>query len=380
MRRFSKFSLICSLQLFLAVVVVRAAGAQALTGSSSANAPAAPQTGPPVTKNEIKVRANEVIVPVTVLDAQHEPVLDLSKADFHVFDGGGEQKIDRWDLDGDPLAVVLLIETSTHIKAMATTIHRLSSVFTENIMALDGQAAVITYDSDVNVRQSFTQDHDLIQAAITKVSFEVPETQLYDGMARGVTLLKEQPLNRHRVLLVVGESADSGSEAKLGQVLRDAELANISIYTIGVTSIGINTSANDILGGKLPPLKLSKHTPPISGQHPGSQPFGSAYIDFITPAIWLIERGTSEIKNHQLEVAVAATGGVHYRAFRDDTVRAALDKIGAELYAQYTMSYTPPAEVQPGFRDIKVTVSRPGVTVRTRPGYYLAPPKLIRRR
>jgi VWFA-related protein len=373
MRRLSKLGVICSLQLFLAVVVIRPAGAQVPKGSSSANPPAPPQTGPPATTNEIKVRAIEVIVPVTVLDAQHEPVLDLGKSDFHVFDGGVEQKIDRWDLDGDPLSVVLLIETSTHVKSMATTIHRLGSVFTENIMALDGEAAVITYDSDVNVRQLFTQDHDLIQTAIMKAPFEVPETQLYDGMARGVALLKEQPPSRRRVLLVIGESADSGGDAKLGQVLRDAELANISIYTIGVTSIGINTSANDVLGGKLPPLKLSKHAPPISAQRPGPQPFGSTYIDFITPAIWLVERGTSEIKNHQLEVAVAATGGVHYRAFRDDTVRAALDKIGAELYAQYTMSYMPSADVQPGFREIKVTVSRPEVTVHTRPGYYLAP-------
>ena len=270
MRRLSKLGVICSLQLFLTVGVVHPAGAQVPNGSSSANPPAAHQTRPPVTKNEIKVRANEVIVPVTVLDRQHEPVLDLSKADFHVFDGGVEQKIDRWDLDGDPLAVALLIETSTHIKSMATTIHRLASIFTENIMALDGQAAVITYDSDVNVRQTFTQDHDLIEKAIEKVPFEASETQLYDGMARGVALLKEQPPNRHRVLLVVGESADSGSEAKLGQVLRDAELANVSIYTIGVTSVGINTSANDILGGKLPPLKLSKHAPPISAQRPGN--------------------------------------------------------------------------------------------------------------
>jgi Ca-activated chloride channel homolog len=374
MRRLLKLGVICSLQLFLTVVVVRPAGAQAPNGSSSATPPAAPQAGPPVPKNEIRVRTNEVIVPVTILDGQHEPVIDLSKADFHIFDGGVEQKIDRWDLDGDPLAVALLIETSTHIKSMMPTIHRLASVFTENIMALDGEAAVITYDSDVNVWQPFTEDHDLIENAIAKVRFEVPETQLYDGMARGVALLKEQPPSRHRVLLVVGESADSGSDAKLGQVLRDAELANISIYTIGVTSIGLNTSANDILGGKLPPLKLSKHAPPISAQRPGAQPFGSTYIDFITPAIWLIERGTSEIKNHQLEVAVAATGGVHYRAFRDDTVRAALDKIGDELYAQYTMSYMPSADVQPGFREIKVTVARPGVTVRTRPGYYLAPP------
>ena len=374
MSQFHRIVVLCSLQLVLTGVILSLANAQVPDKSSPPNSVPAPQSAPPVAKNKIRVRTNEVIVPVTVLDKQNEPVLDLSQGDFHVFDGGVEQKIVRWDLDGDPLAVALLLETSTHIKSMAPTIHTLASIFTENVMALDGEAAVITYDSDVTVRQPFTQDHDRVEKAIALAKFEAPETQLYDGMARAVALLKERPTSQHRVLLVVGESADSGSDAKLGQVLRDAEFANISIYTIGVTSIGLNTSANDIFGGKLPPLKISKNTPPISAQRPGPDTIGGPYLDYVSPAIWLIERGTSEIKNHQLEVAVAATGGVHYRAFRDDTIRAALDRIGNELYAQYTLSYMPSADLQPGFREIKVTVSRPHTTVRTRPGYYLAAP------
>lgn len=372
MSRSHSCGLLCTFQVFLTLLVIRPATAQTANSGAPANSAAAPQTAAaPSAKNEIRVRANEVIVPITVLDKKNEPVLDLTQGDFHVFDGGVEQKMDHWDLDGDPLAVALLIETSTHVKAIMPTIHRLGEVFAENIMALDGEAAVLTYDTDVEVRQPFTQDHDMVENAIEKAPFEAPETHLYDGMARAVTLLQEQPASRHRVLVVIGESSDSGSDAKLGQVLRDAELGNISVYTIAVTSIGANTAANDILGGKLPPLKMS-HLPPISARRPGPDTIGGPYLDYITPAIWLIERGTSEIKNHQLEVAVAATGGVHYRAFRDDTIRAALDKIGAELYAQYTLSYMPSADVQPGFRGIKVTVSRPDVTVRTRPGYYLA--------
>lgn len=374
MPRRRSFVLLLSLLSLLTVVLMRSARAQSPETNSLFDSAAASQTAPPAAKNDIKVRTNEVIVPVTVLDKQREPVLDLTQADFHVFDDGVEQEIDRWDLSGDPLAVALLIETSTHIKSMMPAIHRLGSVFTENIMALDGEAAVLTYDSDVNVRQVFTHDHDLIEKAIATAPFEASETQLYDGMAGAVALLKEQPTSLHRVLLVIGESADTGSDAKLGQVLRDAEIGNISVYTIGVSSMGLSASANDILGTKLPPLKLSKHAPPISAEPPGKDPIGRPYFDYITPAIWLIERGTSEIKNHQLEVAVAATGGVHYRAFRDDSIRVALDKIGSELYAQYTLTYAPSVNVEPGFREIKVTVSRPGVTVRTRPGYYLAAP------
>jgi hypothetical protein len=92
-------------------------------------------------------------------------------------------------------------------------------------------------------------------------------------------------------------------------------------------------------------------------------------------AIWLITRGTNEIKNHQLAVAAAATGGVHYRALRDRALRTALDQIGSELHAQYIVSYAPSGERTTGFHEIKATVSRPNVTVRTRLGYFVAAPR-----
>lgn len=103
----------------------------------------------------------------------------------------------------------------------------------------------------------------------------------------------------------------------LGWPRRDAE-------TTGPTS-----------GDKLPPIELPKPLPSVSSHGPGEDPSHRPYFDLVTPAIWLITRGTNEIKNHQLEVAAAATGGVHYRAIRDRTIRSALDRIGSELHAQY---------------------------------------------
>jgi hypothetical protein len=73
-------------------------------------------------------------------------------------------------------------------------------------------------------------------------------------------------------------------------------------------------------------------------------------------------------------VAAAATGGVHYRALRDRTVRTALDQIGGELHAQYIVGYAPSDQRTAGFHEIKVTVVRPNVTVRTRLGYFVAAP------
>jgi hypothetical protein len=38
------------------------------------------------------------------------------------------------------------------------------------------------------------------------------------------------------------------------------------------------------------------------------------------------------------------------------------------------VSYTPTGTGESGYHEIKVSVDRPGVMVRARPGYYLGPP------
>ena len=319
------------------------------------------------TQNQIRVYTNEVIAPVTVLDKNGELVLDLEQKDFHIFDNGTEQKIVHWDLGGDPLAVALVIETSSHIQMMAPVIRGMGSIFTETVMALNGEAAVITFDSTVDVRQPFTTDHDAIQAVVAAVQFEAPEMRLYDAMDSAVSLLKTQPTNFRRVMLVVGESQDIASDSKLGLVLRAAQLANITIYAVGPSSSGA-----DLRFSNEEPLMLPGSVSATTAP-PGKNRIGRPYGNWMNSAMWLVTRGTNEIKNHQLEAAAAATGGVHYRAFRDSTIRTALDRIGGELHAQYIVGYAPSVHPAEGFHTITVTVARPSVTVRTRPGYFLAP-------
>jgi VWFA-related protein len=351
--------------LLLSLTPLPEARAQSQNESASPNPSGKQQTNaPPQAKDRIRTHVNEVVVPVTVIDSKGELALELSQKDFHVFESGVEQSIDRFDLDGDPLAVVLVIEASSHIQAMAPVIHGMGTVFTETVMALSGEAAVVTYSSVIEVPQPFTQDHDSIEKAIAGVEFIAPEKKLYDGMAEAVELLKTQSSPYRRIMLVVGESQDYGSEAKLGDIVRDAQLANITIYGIGPSS-----SAADLRYGKGEqpgerqplPLKLPKPLPPVSTSS-----------DYLAIAIWLLSRGTNEINNHQLEVAAASTGGIHYRALRDETIRTAVDRIGGELHAQYVLTYVPSTDPQLGFNEIKVTVSRPNLTLRARPGYFVA--------
>lgn len=319
---------------------------------------------PPQSKNPIHTRVNEVIVPVTVIDKRGEFVLDLAQKDFKVFDRGVEQEINRFDIDADPLAVALVVEANLRLQAMAPVIQGMGSIFTETVMAQSGEAAVITYGSTADVSQPFTQDHDAVERAIAAIQFQWSDSNLYDAMAKGVQLLGSESAPYRRILLVVGESQDTHSHVKLSQVLRDAQLADVAIYTIGPSSTAgdLRFGKGETPGQRPPPqLKLGK-LPPIAGITP-----------YTAIAIWLLTRGTNEISHHQLEVAAASTGGASYRAFHQETIRKALDRIGGELHVQYVLGYAPSADPDADFNEIRVTVTRPNAIVRARPGYFGVP-------
>jgi VWFA-related protein len=326
---------------------------------------------------QVRVRVTEITAPVTVQDKKAEPVLDLSEKDFRVFDNGAEQKIQHFDFGGEPLSIALVVETSLRIEALLPAVRQAGIVFTQTVMGQTGEAAVIGYDDTVNLLQPFTGDAEQVEQTIAHLKIGYSGTRLYDAISFGVTQLEKQPQNRRRVMLVVGEAVDQGSENKIGEALREAQLANVVIYTVGLSTTAAQLRAKPKEGGPpeigppgtfpLPPVPGTPQTPESESQRYGN-------IDLLSLAIWVVQRASNEVHSHALEVASTATGGEHVSTFKDRTIEQAIDKIGGELHTQYMLGYSPPGEEISGFHTIKVEVTRPGVKVRSRPGYYIAPP------
>jgi hypothetical protein len=110
---------------------------------------------------------------------------------------------------------------------------------------------------------------------------------------------------------------------------------------------------------------------PGTAQTPSSEQQRDGNIDLLAVAVWAVQHATAVVKDRPLEVATVATGGMYQSTFRDRSIETAVDAIGGELNAQYMLSYRPTGSDSAGFHQIKVTVDRPGVKVRTRPGYYV---------
>jgi hypothetical protein len=88
-------------------------------------------------------------------------------------------------------------------------------------------------------------------------------------------------------------------------------------------------------------------------------------------AEWAVQHTKAVVKARPLEVATVATGGLYQSPLKDNAIETAIDRVGGELHASYLLSYRPMGTDPNGYHRIKVTVDKPGMKVRSRPGYYL---------
>src|SRR5690348_3104581 len=95
-----------------------AAGAQAPEGPIAPKPGETVQKAPPDAQAKMKFGVALVNMPVTVRDRKGGMVHDLEAKDFQITDNGAEQKIAHFNLGGDPVSVVVLIETSSRIESL----------------------------------------------------------------------------------------------------------------------------------------------------------------------------------------------------------------------------------------------------------------------
>ena len=372
----------------LLAVVLFAAAAGALWGQAP-EGPMAPRPGQPVQQRppdeqaKLKVQVALVNMPVTVRNAKGEMVHDLDAKDFRITDNGVEQKITHFDLGGDPLSLVILIETSSRIDPILPEMRKTGILFTQTVIGPEGEAAVVGFNDAVDKLQDFTSDGDAIENVVSHLETGTSGSRLYDAMAVGVDMLGSrlpQPTadrpGRRRVMLVMSETVDTGSEAKLGEVLRKAQLANVTIYSVGLstTRSELHSKPTDSRPVPIAPPGIMTLPPP-----PGTIPTTDANLnggaDLLGLAIWAVKHADNKVKDHAMEVACTATGGAHLPTYKDRSIEKAIDEIGGELHSQYTVSYAPTDTNAVGYHEIKVDVNRKNLKVRARPGYYIAPPE-----
>ena len=370
----------------LLVFAAVAARAQAPSGPIPPKPGVEVQLPPKDTQAKVKVQVALVNTPVTVRDGRGEMVHNLEASDFQITDNGVAQRISHFDLGGDPLSLVILLETSSRIEPLLPQVRKTGILFTQTVMGPTGEAAVVGFNDSVDKLQDFTTNSDRIENTVAHLREGTSGSKLYDAMALGVEMLSGRPEvtadkpGRRRVLMILSEAADAGSEAKLGEVLRQAQLANVTIYSVGLstTQAELQAKPKDTRPQITPPGTFPLPPQPGVPQTPTSEENRYGNIDLMAAAVWIVQHIHDQVKDHALEVAATATGGAHLSTFKDRSIEKAIDEIGGELHSQYNVSYTPTGPDTPGYHEMKVSIvhnDARNLKVRARPGYYLAAPE-----
>lgn len=374
----------------LTLLVANALLAQAPEGPMQPQPGTKIQPTPPEALAKITARVTLVNTPVTVRDSTGAMIHDLEQQDFVVTDNGVPQEITHFEIGGDSISVVILVETSDRVDPFLPQLRKIGILFSEQVMGPNAEAAVIGFDDSVNVLQGFTRSHDSIESAFASLKTGYSGLHLFDAMNAGVEMLtgrrmptRETPVPGRRVLLILSESLDNGSAARLGEILRRAQLENITIFTVGLstTRSELQSKPRDNAPSPIAPPGISDiPAPPGTVPIPGAgHPEGG---DLIALAQVLVEHTKSAATKHSLEVGAAATGGAYYSTYRGRSIQSAIDEIGGELHSQYFISYSPKprsddAVQDYGYHQISVSIvpaKAQGKKISTRPGYYVPQP------
>lgn len=242
-------------------------GATAATSSFIVHRSSFPQDDGPIVIN-----ANSVTVDVTVTDARGNPVADMLKGDFQIFEDGQPRSIDHFQANGPqglrPLSLVFAIDFSGSVTAEEAALQRRSL---ESFLANqhpDSQFALIGFNNEVKVLENFTKEPKKIITKLERFKDYGGSTRIFDAVDRGVTMLKKTPKLRgnriaRRIVVVLTDGFDSSSNVNLDELIRRANESEVSVYTVTVPSYTLTVA------GKMrvpTPLDASRLVPTTGGR------------------------------------------------------------------------------------------------------------------
>ena len=274
----------------------------------------------PVFRSEVSL----VRLLVTVKDSAGGLVTNANRDDFTVFDNGVKQNISVFERRTEqPLSVALLIDTSgsTGIELhneVDSVLHFVTALFHEGNP--DDCAALYSFDTDVTLRTSFTRRIPRLERELQNLKSEAG-TSMYDAIWLASRDFETRE-GRH-IIVIVTDGGDTTSAKDFNAALEAAQRAEASVYPLVIIPV-----AND------------------AGRNTGGE--------------------------HALTTIAERTGGRIFLPSTGAELENAFTQLVHELRTQYLLGYYP-KNVPPTtnrFHSTSVRLSRPGLRVITRSGYY----------
>jgi Ca-activated chloride channel family protein len=298
----------------------------------------------------LRVRSEEVLLPVSVRDSAGEPVGGLGQERFLVYDNGVRQEIKSFNRYRVPANIVLLLDASSSVFSQMRFIREAAKGFVHGLLKED-RVCVMQFADRVELLQDWTlaTEAGRLEKALDWRYHPGESTTFYDGLY----LAAQEQLSRvegRRIIILLTDGIDTAERrhASFKEALNAVRRAEASVYVLSLTASLRALIERKTGGGWLGRLLSGGYDPSLVRR----------YMALINGA----EKMLTEIATQ--------TGGRIFLPVETDDLAPAYRAIAEELRTQYIITYQPrPRAVVGEWRRIHVLVTPGGYEVATREGY-----------
>ncbi len=341
MRAFAKFASCLAVSVFCAYVCIGDGKAQKETAPAGAD-------------QAIRVQVEMVSFPVVVTDQAGNHIRDLKREDFRIFEDGVLQEVAGFAAVEEPISVALTLDTSGSTEFQLERIRQEAMRFVR-MLRDDDSIAIVSFADDVTLLEPFNIYHKRNPEVLRKLK-PGGLSAVYEAVWLSLQQVLEIEYGR-KALVLFSDGVDNRSETVTEEETLDlARKTESTIYCIY-----FNTNKD-----------RPKRMPGIID--PGAGPLKASLMAQWPPVRIPAGRGKNPeyaAGREYMSKLAQYSGGVLVDASRIENLGAAFGRIAKELRSQYSIGYYPKDAKHDGrFRKIEARVNRPGVTARTKQGYY----------
>lgn len=291
---------------------------------------------------------------VGVVDRQGRAVTTLSRQHFAVYEDNVKQSIQSFEPTSAPFSLVLLLDMSGSTLNFRQQLKQAAARFLD-ALGPDDRVAVIQFNAKVKTLAGFSTDRRKAAYAI-EITAGAGETHFYEALSYSLAALMKEG-NRRKAIVALTDGLDTHLRNSDRAAAARAQTDEEAIASIKPNSSSVMNSvltAADRQGVTIYPLAL-----------PSGDPKRLPLPDPIINGIYGAART-------RLQTVADRTGGSLNEIQRLDQLARIYVEVAASLRTLYSVAYQAPSNrPRDGkWRAIRVEVTDPDLTARTRPGYF----------
>jgi VWFA-related protein len=284
----------------------------------------------------LRSQSNIVLVPALVKDAQGGIVYGLEAKDFIVEDDGVAQTI-RLDEapEGQPISLVVALQRGRRASYEFQRTQGLKTMLDPLFALGTARVAIVEFDSKVNLTRSFTKDESIIDADLENLQPGDSGAAILDAVSDSINLLKQEPDDRQRVLLLISEQRDHGSRAKIEDAVAAIGQSNAVMY-----ALAFSPSLSNILDTERGNNNPYLH-PEQTEMHPTP--------DLLAPLLMAVDA----MRKNVPRTIASMTGGEYELFATRKKFEVRMNDFTNHLHSRYLLSFTP-KDPHPGLHQIRM--------------------------